>query len=202
MSIRLYSHSSSTVRQWVANQQFDVGLATRAPEVPGISSQVFLRSVGACVIPQCHRLAAHEVIGPEDLAGEPFISLMSGDQARRRIDRLFEDAGIERDLIVETQYATTICNLVIQGVGCSIVNPATAIGFVAHGLVVRPFRPRIEFEYMLHTPSLRPLSQTALRFIEIMSSIRDAMIVEGAFGEPPIDLCSAQNGSTERPPAA
>lgn len=185
VSIRLYTFSSSTVRQWLANQQFDVGLASRAHEIPGVSSTTFLRSVGACVLAPGHRLANRDVIEPADLAGEPFISLMSGDQTRRRIDRAFEDAGVERDLVVETQYAQTVCGLVMQGVGCSIVNPAAAADFVAQGLVIRPFKPRIEFEYMLHTPSLRPLSQTALRFIELMSRVRDEMIGEGAFGERP-----------------
>lgn len=184
VSVRLYTFSSSTVRQWLANQQFDVGLATRAHEIAGVSSTTFLRSVGACVLPPGHRLADHDVIEPADLAGEPFISLMSGDQTRRQIDRVFDNAGVDRTLIVETQYAMTVCSLVMQGVGCSIVNPAAAADFVAQGLIVRPFRPRVEFEYMLHTPALRPLSQTALRFIEFMSDVRDQMIAEGAFGEP------------------
>lgn len=186
VSIRLYTFSSSTVRQWLANQQFDVGLATRAHEISGVSSTTFLRSAGACVLAPGHRLADREVIEPADLAGEPFISLMSGDQARRRIDRIFEDAGVERDLVVETQYAMTVCGLVMEGVGCSIINPAAAADFVRQGLIVRPFNPRIEFEYMLHTPLLRPLSQTALRFIELMSDMRDEMIAEGAFGEAPV----------------
>jgi DNA-binding transcriptional LysR family regulator len=184
VSIRLYTHGSATVRQLVANQQFDVGLATRAHEVPGVNSSVFLRSAGACVLPPGHRLADKEVIEPQDLAGEPFISLMLGDQTRRRIDRIFEDAGVERDLVVETQYAITHCSLVTQGVGCSIVNPATAVDFLTRGLVMRPFKPRIEFEYLLYTPALRPLSQNALALIATMEAVRDAMVEEGAFGEP------------------
>lgn len=187
VSIRFYTHSSSTVRQWIANQQFDIGLATRAHEIVGVSATSFLRSVGACVLPPDHALAGREFIEPADLAGQPFISLMVGDQTRRRVDRIFEDACIERKLVIETQYAMTICSLVIEGLGCSIVNTATTSDFLTRGLVVRPFRPRIEFEYMLYTPSLRPLSQTALRFIELMRQIRDEMIAEGAFGEPPLE---------------
>lgn len=186
VTIKLYTHSSSSVRQWIANQQFDVGLATRAQEIPGVTSQSFLRSVGACVLGPGHRLAGKPEIEPADLAGEPFISLMAGDPTRRRIDRLFEDAGVERQLTIETQYASTVCSLVMQGLGCSIINPATAADFAADRLVMKPFRPRIEFEYMLHTPSLRPLSQTAHRFIETMTEVRDEMIMEGAFGEPPL----------------
>src|SRR3546814_12317285 len=103
---------------------------------------------------------------------------MHGDRTRRRVDRIFEDAGVERDLVVETQYAISHCNLVTLGVGCSIVNPATAIGFVSQGLVILPFRPRIAFEYLLYTPSFRALSQTALRFIEIMTEVRDELVAE------------------------
>ena len=184
VSIRLYTHASSTVRQLVSNQQFDVGVATRAHEIPAVSASLFLRSVGACVLPPGHRLAGKAAIEPADLAGEPFISLMLGDETRRRIDRIFEDAGVTRDLIVETQYAITHCSLVAQGVGCSIVNPATAADFIAKGLVIRPFNPRIEFEYMLYTPALRPLPQSAVQFIEMMNIVRDEMVAEGVFGDP------------------
>src|SRR3546814_6922553 len=126
---------------------------------------------------------------------------MTGDRTLRRVDRIFEDAGVKRDLVVETQYAITHCNLVTLGVGCSIVNPATAIGFVSQGLVILPFRPRIEFEYLLYTPSFRALSQTALRFIEIMTEVRDEMVAAGTFGEPPaparFPLCRPASRSEE-----
>src|SRR3546814_8357456 len=59
VSIHLDTHSSSTVRQLVANQQFDIGLATRAHEVAGMSASTFLRSVGACILPPGHRSEEH-----------------------------------------------------------------------------------------------------------------------------------------------
>src|SRR3546814_2529867 len=77
-----------------------------------LSASPFLRSVGACILPPGHRLADLAYIEPADLAGEPFISLMHSDRTRRRVDRIFEDAGVKRDLVVETQYAITHCNLV------------------------------------------------------------------------------------------
>src|SRR3546814_9764743 len=86
-----------------------------------------------------------------------------------------------------SDWSSDVCSSDLTlGVGCSIVNPATAIGFVSQGLVILPFRPRIEFEYLLYTPSFRALSQTALRFIEIMTVVRDEMVAAGTFGEPPV----------------
>lgn len=183
VTIHLQTRSSSTVRHWISNQQFEVGLATRAREVAGIRMEKFLRCAGACVLPLGHSLASRDVIVPADLKGERFISLATEDPTRRRIDRVFEDAGVERNIVVETQYAMTICALVTQGVGCSILNPVTAADYVERGVVVKPFVPRIEFEYMLFTPALRPPSQAAREFIELMAEIRDRNIRAGMFGD-------------------
>src|SRR3546814_15687418 len=51
VTVQLQTRSSSTVRQWMANQQFDIGLATPARELPGIRMERFLRCPGACVLP-------------------------------------------------------------------------------------------------------------------------------------------------------
>ncbi|WP_066709946.1 LysR family transcriptional regulator [Sphingomonas adhaesiva] len=177
--VQLQTRSSATVRQWIANQQFEIGLATRAREMPGIDMAPFMRCAGACVLPPGHRLAERDVITARDLDGEDFISLAAEDPTRRRVDRAFEAAGSEPRIVVETQYAMTICALVLQGVGVSILNPVTADDHVQHGLVVRPFEPRIEFEYMLFTPSLRPTSQVAQRFLEFMVAKRERMIEAG-----------------------
>src|SRR3546814_4591610 len=85
----------------MANQQFDIGLATPARELPGIRMERFLRCPGACVLPAGHRLAVKDVIRPADLEGEPFISLALEDGVRHRIDRIFEDAGVHREMVIE-----------------------------------------------------------------------------------------------------
>lgn len=179
VTVQLQTRSSSTVRQWMANQQFDIGLATPARELPGIRMERFLRCAGACVLPSGHRLAGKDVIVPADLAGEAFISLALEDGARHRIDRIFEDASIDREMVIETQYAMTICALVMQGLGCSILNPVTAADYAERGLIVRRFVPEVFFEYMIFTPQLRPVSQVAMAFIEMLQWHRDQMFADG-----------------------
>lgn len=177
--VQLQTRSSSTVRQWIANRQFDIGLATPAREIPGVAMAPFLRCAGACVLPIDHPLTDRGVITPADLEGEPFISLAMEDRTRHRIDRIFEDAGIRRELVIETQYAMTICALVLEGLGCSILNPITAYDYVKRGLVVRPFEPEVLFEYMLFTPSLRPISQVTQAFIAVLEEQRTASMANG-----------------------
>jgi len=62
---------------------------------------------GVCVLPAAHRLAAQDVTTPAELRDEPFISLALEDPVRAKVDEAFENPGVERDLVVETQYAMT-----------------------------------------------------------------------------------------------
>lgn len=173
--IQLQTRSSSTVRLWVAAQQFDLGLATPGGQVQGVHAESFLKIAGVCVLPAGHALESRDVITPADLRGEPFISLALEDPVREKIDRVFEEAGVERDVVVETQYAMTVCGLVKRGVGCAILNPLGAADFAGHGLVMRRFEPLIEFEYMLYLPTFRQPSRLAVQFIELLKQVRDRL---------------------------
>jgi DNA-binding transcriptional LysR family regulator len=183
--VNLQSRSSTTVRQWVAAQQFDLGLATPSEHTTGLHTEPFLSLAGVCVLPPTHRLRRKQVITPEDLRGESFVSLSSEDPSRRQIDRIFDDAGVERDVRIETQYAMTIGSFVMRGVGCSILNPLNARDFVPHGVIVRAFEPAVRFEYMLCRPEHRLPSRIAAAFVELMRAARTRLQqAEMNTGEP------------------
>ena len=175
VTIQLQTRSSSTVRQWVAAQQFDLGLA-RPGDYPGVIKRSFLSIPGVCVLPEDHRLCSKLVISPEDLSGEDFISLGMEDVTRARTDRLFEDFGVVRNVVAETEYAATICGLVLRGIGISIINPITAIDFLERNIVVRRFEPEILFDYDLFLPQHRPVSRLTRTFLDILESKRDEAV--------------------------
>jgi len=173
INITLQARSSSTVLEWTASHQCDIGLAARGPETKGVDSEPFVAMPGVCVLPEGHRLANRDVIVPKDLEGEPFISLGLIDITRGKTDQVFADAGVERVLKVETQYAATICACVIQGLGVSIVNPFVALDFVGHGIVARRFEPEIMIEKMLAFPANRPRSRLTEAFVATLKQCRD-----------------------------
>lgn len=175
VSIQLQARSSSTVHQWIAAQQFDLGIA-RPAKFPGVEVLPFLRIPGVCILPPGHRLASRRVLVPKDLAGERFISLALEDLTRSRIDQMFDEVGDTRKIVVETQYAATICGLVLKNVGCSIVNAVTAIDFHERGLVVRRFEPEIFFEYVLVLPAHRQRSRITHSFLESLRAHRDDIL--------------------------
>ncbi|MEO3430555.1 LysR substrate-binding domain-containing protein [Pelagibius sp. CAU 1746] len=173
VSVSLQTRSSSTVRHWVGAQRIDFGLASPGPEAPGARSELFARVPGVCVMPEGHALARKAVIRPEDLEDLPFISLALEDRTRVLIDQLFEEAGVKRQSFIDTQYAATICGLVLEGAGISIISRFTARDFEDRGIVARPFSPSIHIDYNLYVPQHRPLSQIATSFIEVMNLCRD-----------------------------
>ena len=179
VKIQLQTRSSSTVRLWVAAQQFDLGLATPGSDVHGVQAELFMKSRGVCVLPQGHPLAAKETIVPADLRDEDFISLAAEDPARAKVDQVFTDAAVTRNIVVETQFAMTIGGLVAQGLGCAIVSSASVAQNLTPGCIVKPFEPAIEFQYMLYLPSHRPPSRIAGTFLQHLKQVRDAWSEQG-----------------------
>jgi DNA-binding transcriptional LysR family regulator len=179
VKIQLQTRSSSTVRLWVASQQYDLGFATPGSDVRGVEAELFMKSRGVCVLPQNHPLVAKEKIVPADLRDEPFISLAAEDPARPKVDQVFTDADVTRNIVVETQFAMTICGLVAQEIGCGIVSSASVAENLTPGCVIRPFEPAIEFQYMLYLPSHRPPSRIAESFLKHLKQARDAWSERG-----------------------
>src|SRR3546814_19664929 len=75
VTVQLQTRSSTTVRPWMAHQQFDIGLATPARELPGSRLERFLRCPGACVLPAGPPLYVKDVFRPPAPRAAPSLSL-------------------------------------------------------------------------------------------------------------------------------
>lgn len=177
VTISLQLRSSTTVIQWAAAQQCDVGLAANVTDVPGVDAEPFAALKGVCILPEGHRLTELKVIKPHHLEGEPFISHALDDAARRWVDEAFDAAGVERVLALETQYGSTICSMVAEGLGVSVVNPIVVRDFLHRGIVVRRFEPKVLFRSHLLFPQHRPRARLTEKFVAAM---REAYQIEAA----------------------
>jgi DNA-binding transcriptional LysR family regulator len=153
IAITLQILSSSSVRDLVANQQFDLGLAADEVDLSGVEHRVFASFSAVCALPAGHPLSSRRTITPKDLHNLPFIALAPEDRARKRMTEVFEAAEMRPQIVVETPNSATICALALEGVGVGLVNPAAADGFSERGLVLRPFEPEVFFKsYLLFRP--------------------------------------------------
>ena len=102
-----------------------------------------------CVLPKGHRLEHEPVVHVEDLRGERVISLLE-DNNRLFIkhERLFRDADVEVEQRVFCHASAAAYEMVRHGVGIALMEPFTAPIWEGRGVVTRPFRPRISYEFI------------------------------------------------------
>ncbi|WP_206453816.1 LysR substrate-binding domain-containing protein [Aurantimonas marina] len=95
---------------------------------------------------------------------------LGAEIATRSETDIFLAAGSARPCIVaEAQLSASICELVANRAGVSIVEPVTAANFAAAGRVVaRPLHPEQPFRYDLLLPALCEPSRVAARFQELV----------------------------------
>jgi DNA-binding transcriptional LysR family regulator len=178
IALTLQIVSSSQVRELVANQQFDIGLAADEVDLSGVDHRIFGNFKAVCAIPAGHPMARLSVVRPADLDGVPFIALAPEDRARERMTRVFDEAGVKPQIIMETPSGSTICALALEGVGVGLVNPAAAEGFAERGLVLRRFEPEVYFRsYLLFRPDAQK-SRLVKQFVADLLKARRVIVVE------------------------
>lgn len=144
VGIVLDTSESSTIAGWVAHQQCDLGFVSYVLDKPGVTAELIDSSDAVCVVHSEHALANRSCVGPEDLKGEHFISLPAGNVSRVLIDGAFAD--VPRTMLLETPFAATICCLVRERLGVSVINPIFAKSLRLPGIMFVPFRPSIPFK--------------------------------------------------------
>lgn len=166
VSLNVVPQESPLLEEWLSAQRYDLGLTETAFTPAGTERQTLMTLDEVCVLPPGHPLGKKAYLMPEDFQAQPFISLSATDSYRQLLDRLFEQAGIERHLMVETHSAASVCAMVRAGVGLSIVNPLTALDYAASGVMIRPFSVGVPFTVSLIRPLHRPASSLADHFVD------------------------------------
>ena len=169
-SVRLVveSNQSSTIANWVATRHCDLGFVDYVSDKPGVEASVIHSERAVCIVPSTHRLARKKRIVAHDLLGERFISLLSGSPSRGAVDAAFPADG--RILALETTFASTLCVMVSEGLGVSLVSPIVENAMNVRGVVARPFKPDVYFTSYLLLPQLAPRDMHASHFIACMRS--------------------------------
>lgn len=165
LDVTLSGLASSSVVDWVASEQCDLGFAA-APVEHGAARALIMPAVHyVAVVPKGHRLAKLEVIRPKHFKGERFIALGATTPSRFRIDDVFAKYGVSPSTRVETPLSEIACALVAAGTGVSIVDPFTAEQYAASGVVRRRFEPAIEFQFAALHAARRELTAVAREFV-------------------------------------
>ena len=146
--------------------QCDLGFAEASMEHAAVERDVMPAAPLLAVLPERHRLARRKRLRPADFEGENFISLGPSALSRFSVDRVFAEHGIHRVLRIETPLSEIACALAGSGAGVTLCEPFTATEYATRGIVVRPFEPRIDFEFAVLYAAHRSLPPVAREFVD------------------------------------
>jgi DNA-binding transcriptional LysR family regulator len=158
-TVRFITRSSNVVRDLGSIGAFDVGFA-ELPIENNVASLELFEMRCMCVMRPDHPLAGASVVGPEQLAGRPFISLFP--------------EHITTIALAEAEFFGSACALVQETGAVTVVDPVTAQSYARTGMVAVPFDPVILYRFGMFRPSLRPPSRISADF---MDSFRAFMAV-------------------------
>lgn len=186
VSIRFEIGNSVTVRNLVASGAYDIGLCAEEIDRANLVVKPFIETRGVCVVPARHPLALADVIRPDMLDRQPVISLAPDDTARIQFDAALAAAGARPRVVVETQFAATICQLAMEGAGIGLTNSLTYVSdrFEPLGLVAKPFEPAIAFRSLMILPPHRARSRLVDELVSLLEHDRDELsrACEARFG--------------------
>ncbi len=150
----IYSLPSTAVIDYLVNDKCDLGLVTTVPEHP-LVSVVHLEAVPCVVVlPTNHPLAGRAYLEPKDFEGEAMVSL-SPTITHLRIDAMFAGHSVSPKIVAQTPQSTVACAMVHAGLGIAILDPFSAEDAKATGIVVKPLRPSIPYEFAYVLPAKR-----------------------------------------------
>ena len=179
LNVRLSPH----VAEMVAAQQVDFGFAEYPYEAsdfgrPGVEVDEFCAARLVLAVPEGHRLAGAALARPEDIEGERYISLNRSTVTRLVVDRLFERARVERQMILDSQISAVVASFVARGLGVGLVDPFTAADFAGRGVVAVPFEPAIAMRIGLLQPTHKARTRIASEFVSLLRRRKRELLAE------------------------
>jgi len=170
VDVSLRMQSSKVLEEWVASQQYDIGLAETPEPRPALRVRPF-RLQCLCALPADDPLAEQDAITPADLDGAPMAALYPEHQTRQLTAAAFAEAGARYRVRFELQTFLPSLSLVENGVCYCVCDPITAVNYgICRGsrrsVTFLPFTGAVPFDLAILTPAHRPLAILTRAFLE------------------------------------
>jgi len=178
VSVSVNPYESPLLEERLAAQAHDLGLTEHDSALAGAQASLLLELDEVAVLPAAHPLLRRKRLAASDFAGQTFVSFHPRDRYRQSVDKAFAEAGVDRQLAVETDSAVAVCAMVRHGLGLAIVNPLTALALSApgSGVVARPLAFSIPFRVYSVRPAHRPGNPLVARFEAAVAAECDALV--------------------------
>lgn len=158
--------SGTQLQQMLLDRAIDLALIAPPPVQPSITAIELFEQRIEVVVAAGSRWAGHSHIDLADLAEESFILSDRGYDARTVADKLFEAAGVQPNVILETDDMAMAVALAAANVGIAITPPTPeALGDVVRVSLQDPLARRTVAVCHLAEPALNPHVDDFLRYL-------------------------------------
>jgi DNA-binding transcriptional LysR family regulator len=164
--LQIDSRSIEQARFQVATRAADCGFAKLPFDRPDIRVDKIVTSDTVCVLSKKHPLAKEPFLTPNHLKSEPIVQWGTGSINRSEVEAAFKKAKVEPIVNVEVHTVGLACAFTARGQGISIVNELMAKAYLHGDLISRPFRPKIEHEFVFITSAYLPMSRLTQAFLD------------------------------------
>ncbi|WP_170765072.1 LysR substrate-binding domain-containing protein [Ruegeria lacuscaerulensis] len=155
--------------EWVSARQANIAVAYPYSNRPGLNVRVVDTSPAVCALSADHRLASCDIINAEDLQGESFVSYRPDSLLRLRIDQVFRERGVARDIRLECRATASVFGMVARGMGVAVVGPHQPPPNDG-SVIIRPFKPEIPVELAVIWPKGANPTTLESKMLEIIET--------------------------------
>ena len=169
INISFQTRSSTTIQQLVSDHIVEIGVAEIPIERDNLGAETFSYEC-FCVLPLDHRLAEKSKITPEDLHGEPLITLGPYHMTYHRLREIFSERQCVWNDRCQTRLFHTALTFVQGGLGVALVDPFTINSQSLNNIAVRRFEPAVAFDLAIIQATDRPVSNLGQAFLKRLQS--------------------------------
>ncbi|WHT16547.1 LysR family transcriptional regulator [Crossiella sp. CA-258035] len=121
VDVRLFQSAAGDMAAQLREGEVDLCIGSQPLPGNDIRGQVLLDEPVLLCVPVGHRLAGRERVRIAELAGEPFITTRPGYWQRALAERLFAKAGLELDIVCQSDEPEGLFHLIGAGLGIGLV---------------------------------------------------------------------------------
>lgn len=152
----------------VKNRQADIGFTADTLSMGGLETVAEFSADCVCIGTPKWLSPEATSVDQEDLVGKPFIGFTGTFQ--KRLETWLATTDQQLDIMVEASLFQSVSELVLRGMGISIVDPLTGALHRLRGGIVLPLRPALSYTVYATAMSDTRLSQPARDLLQYLAS--------------------------------
>jgi DNA-binding transcriptional LysR family regulator len=156
------------VARSVRNREADIGFTADQLSIGDLETVAEFSADCVCIGTSKWLPSKATALTPKDLIGKPFVGLTGTFQ--RQIEALVSTTGQQLDIMVETSLFQTASELVLRGMGVSVVDALTGARHRLRGGIALPLRPSIRYTVYATAMADTRLSKPARELLQYLGA--------------------------------